>query len=98
MPYGPLDVYVDGILTVQLPFDGAFGDVGYDDNTLVYCKVIGKTVVFDNNKGPAINVSVYYKYAQTSMRIKADLESNKAGEGKTPAVDSLNIGVKSLSA
>lgn len=97
-PYGPATVYVDGILAVQVPEEFAFGSENYQDKTKVYCKVIGRTVRFPESNTAYKNVSVYYKYAKTSVRVQAVLESHKASEGKTPAVDSMTISVKSLSA
>lgn len=93
-PHGNADIYIDGVLATQIADDMWFTDPSLSEDGVVYYKMVGRTVFVD---GDAKNVSAYYKYAQTSIRIKAELESSSAEQGRTPMVDSLTVGVKTMS-
>jgi hypothetical protein len=74
-------VFADGVKVDILSDDRSLSDPTL---TKVSCKISGKTVKFSKTVG---EVTVYYKYLKTSLRLKARIISIMADSGHLPEVD-----------
>jgi hypothetical protein len=89
VPEGNMEIYCDGILAQELPYDKTFSDYANTTN-YIYYRLNNKTITFSSD---VVNIVVFYYYKESNVRIKAILTSLRPWTGSTSKVNQLNISI-----
>ena len=89
VPEGGMEIYCDGILAQELPYDKTFSDYANTTN-YIYYRLNNKTITFSSD---IVNIVVFYYYKESNVRIKAILTSLRPWTGSTSKVNQLNISI-----
>lgn len=92
IPIGDITVYSNSIKCIELPYDKSFDDYASDTTSsyIIYYKVSGNRILFSSEVD---NITVFYYYNQSSLRLKAILTTINNYFGNGPKVNQVNISI-----